>query len=196
MIQALKSYAPLGLIIFIALIAYYFEFYEYFSLENFRSLHTEAQDYIIHHPVLSPFLFIAIFFTYSLLALPGSFVLTILSGLLFPLPLSTLYVLIGDTAGSCMLFLCAKAAIKSPYKIKRSPFLSSIEKNFIKNHIGYMLLFRFIPIFPFWFINVIPAFFGIRFSTFLWTTIVGLIPENLVLTASASIIVKILISNN
>ena len=39
-----------------------------------------------------------------------------------------------------------------------------------------MLFLRFVPLFPFWAVNIAPAFLGVRFKTYLWTTFIGIIP--------------------
>ncbi|KAL6060722.1 Retinitis pigmentosa GTPase regulator [Balamuthia mandrillaris] len=46
----------------------------------------------------------------------------------------------------------------------------------------YMLLLRLVPIFPFWLINLAPSLLGVRFSTFAWTTFVGIVPGSYLYT--------------
>jgi uncharacterized membrane protein YdjX (TVP38/TMEM64 family) len=182
----IRRLLPVIIILIGMAIAYYFGAGKLISIDRLNEIKVISQNYVNEHSVWSPLLFIGIYYLYAALALPGAFILTLISGCIFPLPLSTIYVLIADTLGSCTLFLSARAAFGDDFYMKAGPFLMKMEKGFKKNATGYMLLFRLIPVFPFWIINVAPAFFGIRFTTFLWTTIVGLIPENLILTVFAA----------
>lgn len=185
-----KRFIPL-LVLFGGFSAAYFSgFSHLFTFENFSRLNEKGKVLVEGHPVAAPLVFMGIYYLYAALALPGAFVLTIISGCLFPLPLSTFYVVLADTAGACTLFLSAQAAFGEGLPKKAGPFLEKMEAGFNKNAIQYMLMMRLIPIFPFWIVNVAPAFFGIRLLPFLATTIIGLIPENLILTASASFLVS------
>ena len=40
-----------------------------------------------------------------------------------------------------------------------------------------MLVLRLVPLFPFWLVNLAPAFRGVRLSTFIIGTFVGIIPS-------------------
>ena len=49
-----------------------------------------------------------------------------------------------------------------------------------------MLFLRFVPLFPFWIVNIAPAFFGVRLRTFVWTTLVGIAPGSFVFTLAGA----------
>ena len=55
-----------------------------------------------------------------------------------------------------------------------------MEKGFQENAANYLLFLRLVPLFPFWLVNLAPAFFGIKLKTFLWTTFIGIIPGSFV----------------
>ena len=46
--------------------------------------------------------------------------------------------------------------------------------------VSYLLIMRLIPVVPFFAANLAPAFLGARTWTFLWTTLVGIIPGTVV----------------
>ena len=60
------------------------------------------------------------------------------------------------------------------------PFIKKMEAEIQENKVYYLLFLRLVPIFPFWVVNLAPAFFSIRTSTFFWTTCVGIIPGSFV----------------
>ena len=80
-------------------------------------------------------------------------------------------------------------------KKKAGPFLSKMKKGFNDNAASYMLFLRFVPVFPFWIVNLAPAFFGVHLRTFIWTTLVGIIPGSLVFTLAGGGLEKILDTN-
>ena len=46
----------------------------------------------------------------------------------------------------------------------------------------YLLFLRLTPIFPFFVVNLAPAFLGVRLPLYAWTTFVGIFPGTLVYT--------------
>lgn len=67
-----------------------------------------------------------------------------------------------------------------------------MEKDFQNNAPSYLLFLRLIPIFPFWLVNIAPAFFDVPLFTFIWTTLIGISPATLVFTLAGSGLDKIL----
>ena len=51
-----------------------------------------------------------------------------------------------------------------------------METGFHKNALSYMLVLRLIPLFPFWLVNLVPAFLGVSLRTFIIGTFFGIIP--------------------
>ena len=48
----------------------------------------------------------------------------------------------------------------------------------------YLFVLRLLPLFPFFLVNVIPAFAGVRLSTFVITTFFGIIPATIIFSLS------------
>lgn len=57
-----------------------------------------------------------------------------------------------------------------------------MKRGFDQNPATYLLFLRLVPLFPFWLVNLAPAFFNVRTSTYIWTTCVGIIPGAFVYT--------------
>ena len=142
--------------------------------------------YNIAHPVVTPMIFISIFITLTALSTPGTTVLSILGGFFFGIPLSTLYVVIGATIGATLLFLATRTFFRG-FIIKMAyPFVTKMELGFKKNTTRYLLFLRLLPIFPFWVVNLIPAFLNVKLRTYVWTTFVGIIPGTYLYTQAGS----------
>lgn len=116
-------------------------------------------------------------------------------GFLFPIPLSTLYVVIGATLGALIIFLSARTAFGEFFQKKAGTLLKKMEKGFQENAWSYLLFLRFVPLFPFWLVNIAAAFFQVRVWIFVWTTIVGIIPGAYVYTQAGAGIGAVLESN-
>jgi uncharacterized membrane protein YdjX (TVP38/TMEM64 family) len=55
-----------------------------------------------------------------------------------------------------------------------------MEAGFAENALSYLLVLRLIPIFPFWLVNLVPAFLGVGLGTYVLGTFFGIIPGSFV----------------
>jgi uncharacterized membrane protein YdjX (TVP38/TMEM64 family) len=190
--QKLKRFLPVIVILLGMAVIYLTGAYRYFSFESLKSYHHELKIFILAHPILVPFLYILAYIILTALSIPGAIFFTLLGGYLFPQPFSTLYVVFSATCGATLVFLAAKTALGDSLKQKAGPFLKKMEKGFQENAASYLLFLRFVPIFPFWIVNLAPAFFAVPLRTFIWTTLVGITPGSIVFTLAGGGLEKIL----
>ncbi len=189
------KYLPV-FIIFLGMAAIYFSgVYHYLSLDYLRMYHKSLKTFVEMHPIAIPIAFCLVYIISTALSVPGAVFLTLLSGYLFPQPFSTIYVVFSATCGATLIFLAARTALKEILKKKAGPFLQKMEKGFQENAVSYLLFLRFVPLFPFWLVNIAPAFFEVSLITFVWTTLVGIFPGSLVFTLAGEGLEKILENN-
>lgn len=189
------KYLPI-FIIFLGMAFIYFSgVYHYFSLDYLMMHHKSLKTFVGMHPIAVPIAFCLVYIILAALSVPGAVFLTLLGGYLFPQPFSTIYVVFSATCGATLIFLAARTALKDILKKKAGPFLQKMEKGFQENVVSYLLFLRFVPLFPFWLVNIAPAFFGVSLITFVWTTLVGILPGTLVLTLAGGGLDKILENN-
>ena len=175
----MKKWIPALILIMLMITFYLFGLHKYLSFDVFKQVHTRLESVVKNHPFLAPVLFITLYIIVVALSIPGAAILTLLGGFLFGI-IASLYVAGGATIGACCIFLAAKTALKDLLKKKAGPFLEKMKGGFNKNRVGYLLFLRFIPIFPFWLVNLAPAFFNVTLKTFLWTTAIGILPGTFV----------------
>lgn len=60
--------------------------------------------------------------------------------------------------------------------------LKRIEAGLRENAFNYLLMARLVPAFPFFLVNLAPAFLGIRLRTYVFATFLGVIPGTAVYT--------------
>ena len=106
--------------------------------------------------------------------------MTIVGGFLFGLALGTTFVIISATIGATALFLVAKTTISDALKSRMGPWLKKMEQGFQENAFNYLLAMRLIPVFPFFVVNLVPAFLGVRLKTYFFATLIGIIPGSMV----------------
>jgi uncharacterized membrane protein YdjX (TVP38/TMEM64 family) len=191
----IKKYIPFLIILTAMAIIYFSGLTQYLSFDTLRIYHTNLKIFVEEHPVSFPLLFCLTYIISTALSIPGAILLTLLGGYLFPQPFSTIYVVLSATIGATLIFLAARTALKDVLKKKAGPFLKKMEVGFKENAASYLLFLRFVPLFPFWLVNIAPAFFDVSVITFIWTTLVGIFPGTLVFTLAGGGLEKILENN-
>lgn len=183
---AWKRFIPFLVLLILMIVGYVSGIYEYLTLETLKDKQFEIKGFVRGHPFLAPVIFILIYTVFTGLSLPAATILSLICGFLFPIPLSTLYVITGATLGALVIFLATRTAFGEILRHKAGPFLKKMELGFQKNAWSYLLFLRLVPLFPFWLVNVAAAFFQVRFLTFLWTTFVGIIPGSYAYTQAGA----------
>ena len=73
------------------------------------------------------------------------------------------------------MFLIARSAIGEFLTRRAGPFAARLAEGFRADAFNYLLFLRLVP-FPFWLVNLAPALFGVRLSTFVAATAIGILP--------------------
>ena len=120
--------------------------------------------------------FMAVYALATAVSLPGGAILSIAGGFLFGPLLGTTWIVIGATLGASAVFLMARTALGDSLRAKAGPALRKMAAGFQDNALSYLLVLRLVPLFPFFLVNLVPAFLGVRLGTYLVGTFVGIIP--------------------
>ena len=59
---------------------------------------------------------------------------------------------------------------------KAGPALAKMEAGFRENALSYLLVLRLVPLFPFFVVNLVPAFLCVPLGTYVLGTAIGIIP--------------------
>jgi uncharacterized membrane protein YdjX (TVP38/TMEM64 family) len=178
--SAIRRLAPLAILL-IAIGAFFaLGLHHYLSFETLRQHRETLLALVERQPLLAPLGFTAIYAAVIALSVPGGAILTIAGGFLFGIVPGTLCVLVGATAGATIVFLIARTALGESLRAKAGPRIRRMEEGFRQDALSYLLVLRLIPIFPFWLVNIVPAFLGVPVRTYVLGTLVGIIPGSLV----------------
>lgn len=182
----MKRFIPLTLILLLIVIVYVSGVMDYFTLEHLKHHREVLKQFVSDHPYLCASAYLVTYIVVTTLALPVDLVLTIYGGFLFPQPWAAILVLSGAFIGANILFLVARGPLHDLMLTYAGPYLKKFKEGFHQDAAHYMLFLRLVPFFPFWLVNIVPAFLGIRYFTYAWTTFVGIIPAVFVFTQAGA----------
>jgi uncharacterized membrane protein YdjX (TVP38/TMEM64 family) len=176
----LRRLLPLLVLVALVCLAWALGLDDYLSFDALRENRMELLAFVERHRILAPLAYALVYGAVIALSLPGGAVMTLAGGFLFGTVLATCLVVIGATLGACVVFLIAKTALGEPLRAKAGPWLRRMEDGFAADALSYLLVLRLIPLFPFWLVNLVPAFAGVPLGTYALATFVGIIPGSLV----------------
>ena len=153
---------------------------DYLSFDALQANYESLIDWRDQNIVLAVLVFAAVYTISVAFSVPGAIWLTLIGGFLFGTVLGTITVVLAATLGALLIFLAAKTALGDTLRAKAGAWVARMEDGFREGEISYLLIMRLVPAVPFFIANLAPAFLGARTWTFVWTTIVGIVPGTLV----------------
>jgi uncharacterized membrane protein YdjX (TVP38/TMEM64 family) len=176
----LKRFLPLAILLLAIAATLVLGLDDYVGFDQLERNRAQLLDFVTHHPILAPLVFMLVYAAVIALSIPGGAILTIAGGFLFGVVAGTCYVVIAATVGATVVFLIAKTALGDALRQKAGPAMRRMEAGFRDNALNYLLFLRLIPVFPFWLVNLVPAFLGVPLRTYVLATLIGIIPGSLV----------------
>lgn len=161
----------LGLVLFFAL-----GWQRYISFEALQQHRDWLVVEVACNQALVALAFVGLYALVVAFSIPLGAVMTISAGFLFGTVAAACYAVVGGTLGAVCVFLAARTAFGDVLRAKAGPALKRMEAGFRENAFNYMLFLRLIPLFPFWLVNLVPAFLGVSLRTYVVATSVGVIP--------------------
>ena len=154
----------------------------YLSIDALRQHRDVLRTWVERSGVLAALVFMAVYIITVAFSLPGATVLTIASGFLFGPGWGTAIAVISATLGATALFSMAKTTLGDTLRARAGSWLPRLEAGFREHALSYLIVLRLVPLFPFFVINLVPAFLGVSIWTFVLGTFVGIIPGSFVYT--------------
>lgn len=183
---SVKRLLPL-IVLALGLIAFFlFDLDQYVTFDALRE-HREALIALVdQNAVLAALAYMAVYALAVALSLPGGALLSITCGFLFGTLLGTGMVVVAATAGATALFIIAKTALGDALRGKAGPWMNKMAEGFQENEFSYLLVLRLVPLFPFFVVNLVPAFLGVRLYNYVLATFIGIIPGAFVFNLAGS----------
>jgi uncharacterized membrane protein YdjX (TVP38/TMEM64 family) len=181
-----RRWLPLLFLLAAGVAAYGLGLHLHLSLATLQARQDALQAFVAGHPALAPLAYILAYAATTALSLPGALFLTLAGGFLFGTWLGGLLTVVGATAGAVTVFLVARTALGPALRDRAGPWLQRMEAGFRADAFSYLLVLRLIPLFPFWLVNLVPAFLGVPLATYALATFLGIIPGSLVYASVGS----------
>jgi uncharacterized membrane protein YdjX (TVP38/TMEM64 family) len=148
--------------------------------EALRANREEMLALVAEYAVIAELLFALIYAVAIALSIPGGAMMTIIGGFLFGPLRTTIVVVFAATLGATALFLIARGAVGDRLRSRAGPWMAKMEAGFQDNAMSYLLVLRLVPLFPFFVVNLAPAFLGVPLRTYVIATFFGIIPGTFV----------------
>lgn len=153
---------------------------DYLSFEALRENRAWLLGAVEKSAALAALAYMAVYILIVAFSLPGGAIMTITGGFLFGQWLGTAYVVVAATIGAGVVFLAARTALGDLLRARAGPFLKKMEAGFRENALSYLFVLRLVPVFPFFIVNLVPAFLGVSLRDFAIATFFGIIPATFV----------------
>ncbi len=176
----IRRLAPLIAVILLAIAAYIIFGRGSISLEALIRHRMAIDGFVTEHRLLAVLAYIALYIAAVALSLPGAVFLTVAGGFLFGLAVGASAAVIGATVGATIIFLVARTALGEPLLRRAGPRAAQLAQGFRDDAFSYLLFLRLVPAFPFFLVNLVPAFAGVRLLPFVTATALGVIPGAIV----------------
>jgi len=176
--QTVKRWLPVAVLVLGAAAFFLFGFDRYFTFDNLRENRALLLAFVAENRVTAMLAFVAIYTAAVAMSLPMAGLLTITGGFLFGALQASICVEIGATLGATIIFLVARSALGEPLRARAGRWLNAVEQGLKvqENALYYLLFLRLVPIFPFFVVNLVPAFLGVRLGTYVFATAAGMVP--------------------
>jgi uncharacterized membrane protein YdjX (TVP38/TMEM64 family) len=169
-------FVPLALIVAGLAIGYALGWQRYLALDYLAESRLALKGLVAANPVPAALAFMGIYALVVALSVPAASVLTMFAGFLFGWLVGGILVAIAATVGATVLFLAARSAFGDFLRDRVGGRVLRLAEGFEKDAFGYLLALRLAPVFPFFVVNIAPAFFHVPLRTYLAATFLGILP--------------------
>ncbi|WP_439597583.1 TVP38/TMEM64 family protein [Falsiroseomonas sp.] len=156
------------------------------SLDTLARHRAALTGLVAEHAVLAAAGFVLAYAAAVALSIPGAVILTLTGGFLFGALAGTALTVLGATLGATLVFLLARRIFGADALERLGPMAGRLAEGIRRNAASYLLVLRLVPLFPFFLVNLVPAFAGVRLPVFVLTTFVGIIPATAVFSLAGA----------
>ena len=182
----LKRFFPILMIIAAIVTFFMLDLGQYLSFDALAEHRQILSEQVAMHPIMASLVYISIYILVVALSLPGGLVMTLSGGFLFGAVWGTSMAVIGATLGATILFLIAKTSLGDFLLAKAGNTVKKLQAGFEADVWSYMFILRVVPIFPFFLVNLAPAFLGVPLRVYVVATFFGIIPATFVYALAGS----------
>ncbi|RLL52239.1 TVP38/TMEM64 family protein [Mariprofundus sp. EBB-1] len=181
-----KRIMPLMLLAGMLVLFFGLDLAQYISFDALAEHRVSLLSWVDQHAMLAPLAYILLYVVVVAFSLPGGLVMTVSGGFLFGAIAGGMYAVIGASLGATALFLIAKTSVGDYLLSKAGDMVHKMQKGFAEDALSYMFVLRLVPLFPFFIVNLVPAFLGVSLRTYVVATFFGIMPATFVYALAGS----------
>ena len=174
--SAIKRWAPVVVLVGAMVFAFANGWHEHFTLSSLIMNREMLLAYVNENFTLTALTFATMYIVAVALSFPGASLITIASGFIFGWAYGGVITAFAATIGAAIIFSVASTSFGTTLREKAGSRMDKLAKGFEENAFSYLLFLRLVPLFPFWLINLAPAFFNVRLGTYILATFIGILP--------------------
>lgn len=156
------------------------------SLDTLKTHRETLVAWVKDSLLIASLAYLALYILAVAFSLPGAVFLTLSGGFLFGVALGAALTVAGATIGATLIFLFAKTIFGENALDRFGAPAARLAENIRRNAGSYLLVLRLVPLFPFFLVNLAPAFVGVPIATYILTTFFGIIPGTVVFSLAGA----------
>jgi uncharacterized membrane protein YdjX (TVP38/TMEM64 family) len=184
--SAVRKWVPLAVIVALAAGIIVSGAHTLISFETIALHKAALKTRVDQNALVALLIFCTAYIAITALSIPGALIMTITGGLLFNFWVGTAAAVLSATVGATLLFLIARSSLGEALRSKGGETVARMAEGLKADAASYMLFLRLVPVFPFALVNLAPALVGVPLKTFIWTTLIGILPGTMAFTLAAS----------
>lgn len=159
---------------------------EHLSLETLARHREALTTFVSGNWGLAALAYLGIYIAAVAFSVPGAVFITLSGGFLFGAVAGTALTVLGATIGATAVFLLARTLFGEDALSRLGPRAEALAEAIRRNAASYLLVLRLVPLFPFFLVNLVPAFVGVRLPVYVATTLVGILPGTAVFSLAGA----------
>ncbi len=152
---------------------YFFFGFDYLSVEAISRFQSKLEGGAIVYAV---FLFVFFYIVYAVASLPGLLLFDVVSGMLFGQIWGFVIAWLSALVGAVIVFLSVGYTVSGLLYIENQVLMKRVKEGFKKHSVNYLLFLRVVPCMPFGLVNIMLGFLKVDLKSFIWTTLLGILP--------------------
>jgi uncharacterized membrane protein YdjX (TVP38/TMEM64 family) len=174
--NGLGRYIPIGIVLTGLCLGYAMGWHRYLSLMFLAESREVLMSFVASRYWLALAGFAVAYALAVAFSFPAASVLTVFAGFLFGWLVAGVVVALAATTGATALFLAARSAFGDTLRSRAGGKVAKLAQGFEKDAFSYLLALRLAPIFPFFVVNIAPAFCNVPLRTYVGATFLGILP--------------------
>ncbi|HYF21982.1 MAG TPA: TVP38/TMEM64 family protein [Caulobacteraceae bacterium] len=182
----LKRWAPLLMVLGLAVAFYVAGLHRYLSLETLRERHAELSAFVAAHFWISLLIYVAAYAALTTSAIPGAVFVTLTGGFLFGTWVGGAATALGATLGAIAVYYVVRTALGAALRERAERAggtLRRVQEGLHRNAFSYLLTLRLIPAVPFVLINVASGLASVPLRAYAAATFLGILPATFIYSA-------------